>query len=287
MADFPKAQVVPMPGCQASFQTAGREILRYHFGPDLFRPYWFPLVGPFGFPLTRIGHPHELVGHVHHRSIWIGHHSCNGIDFWTEKEGAGRILHDRTVEYNDGDSARMITKNYWVAPGGAHGVRLAEEIRDVKVAPLRNGEAQVDFRLTYRPAGKDVTFGETSFGFLALRVAKTMGVHDGGGEMTNSEGGRNEEGVFWKPARWMDYSGPIASGVWNGIAFLDHPSNHDHPATWHVRDDGWMGAAPCFKGDIVLKNKEQIVLRYRLWAHEGASNPDKIEEHWQKFAETE
>ncbi|MEW6359001.1 MAG: PmoA family protein [Planctomycetota bacterium] len=286
MAPFPLAQVMPMPGNQASFQTAGREILRYHFGPELLRPYWFPLVGPFGFSLTRIGHPHDPVGHAHHRSIWIGHQFCNGVDFWTEKESSGRIIHDCIVQYDDGDSAKMTTRNYWVATGGTHGVRLAEDIREVQAMPLRNGEAVADFRLIFRPVEKEVAFGKTSFGFLALRVAKTMGVHDGGGEMTNSEGGKNEEGVFWKPARWMDYSGPIAGGVWNGIAFLDHPSNHDHPATWHVRDDGWMGAAPCFKGDIVLKGNEQLVLRYRLWAHEGAADLDKINEHWQRFAET-
>ena len=39
------------------------------------------------------------------------------------------------------------------------------------------------------------------------------GVHDGGGTIRNSEGGVNEAGVFWKPARWCDYSGRIQTGA--------------------------------------------------------------------------
>lgn len=286
MSAFPNAVVIPMPNHQASFQTAGREILRYHFGPDLFKPYWFPLIGPFGLPITRIGHPHDPAGHKHHHSIWVAHQFCNGVNFWEETERSGRIVHDRIVKYDDGEAATMITKSFWVAPGWTGGARLAEEVREAKVTPLRNGEAWVDIHLVYRPVEDKLVFGKTSFGFLAVRVAKTMGVNDGGGALTNSEGGRNEEGVFWQRARWMDYSGPIAKGACNGIAFLDHPSNHDHPATWHVRNDGWMSPAPCFNGEIALKSKEQLALRYRLWAHDGSASVEQIEEHWKAFSET-
>ena len=152
------------------------------------------------------------------------------------------------------------------------------------MTPLPHGESLIDIRLVYRPAEDSVTFGQTSFGFLAARVAKTMGVNDGGGELINSEGGRNEEGVFWKPARWMDYSGPVKEDVWNGIALLDHPTNPDHPATWHVRNDGWMSPAPCFNQEIKLKEKDQLTLRYRFWVHEGSANAERIEEHWNIFA---
>ena len=41
----------------------------------------------------------------------------------------------------------------------------------------------------------DVTFGKTPFGFLGVRVAKMIGVKDGGGTIRNSEGGVNEKGV--------------------------------------------------------------------------------------------
>ena len=45
---------------------------------------------------------------------------------------------------------------------------------------------------------------------IGVRMAKTIGVLDGGGRIRNSEGGVDEKGTFWKRARWVDYSGQIA-----------------------------------------------------------------------------
>ena len=56
-AEFPHAQAVPQPYDQISFQRDGEEIARYHFGPDLRRPFIFPANGPSGISLTRMGHP--------------------------------------------------------------------------------------------------------------------------------------------------------------------------------------------------------------------------------------
>lgn len=56
----PRMQVIPMPYHQASFQRDGVEITRYHFGPGLHRPFLFPIIGPSGRSLTRMGHPWDL-----------------------------------------------------------------------------------------------------------------------------------------------------------------------------------------------------------------------------------
>jgi hypothetical protein len=55
----PDMQVLPLPYAQASFEREGRELTRYHFGPDLRRPFWYPLVGPEGRSLTRMGKPDD------------------------------------------------------------------------------------------------------------------------------------------------------------------------------------------------------------------------------------
>jgi hypothetical protein len=38
------------------------------------------------------------------------------------------------------------------------------------------------------PANAPVTLGQTAFGLLGVRMAKTIGVNDGGGTIRNSEG---------------------------------------------------------------------------------------------------
>jgi len=77
----------------------------------------------------------------------------------------------------------------------------------------------------------------------------------------------------------MDYSGPVsgdrvlgnaAAGFpIEGITYFDHPANPGHPAKWHVREDGWMGAAVCLEAPRMLRKDEPLVLRYLLHAHAG------------------
>jgi hypothetical protein len=129
-----------------------------------------------------------------------------------------------------------------------------------------------------------VALDKTSFGFLAVRVAKSMGVFDGGGMILNSEGGINEPGVFWKPARWCDYSGPVTSSQWNGIGFLDHPSNPHHPTPWHVRPDGWMGAAFATAEGYQIPKAGWLELKYRLYLHSGTAKEANVERAWHDFA---
>ena len=96
----PRLQIVPMPYEQASFQRDGVEITRYHFGAGLHRPFLFPVIGPAGQSLTRMGHPHDPESHSHHNSVWMSHVDVGGVDFWSDR-GGGTIRHKRIVKYED------------------------------------------------------------------------------------------------------------------------------------------------------------------------------------------
>ena len=87
-------QAVPQPYDQVSFQRDGLEIARYHFGASLKRPFVFPLLGPSGRSLTRMGHPHDPVSHSHHNSVWIAHQDVGGVAFWGDT-GKGRIVQQK------------------------------------------------------------------------------------------------------------------------------------------------------------------------------------------------
>src|SRR5262245_64022680 len=109
----PRVQAVPQPYHQLSFQRDGQEIARMHFGSDLRRPFLFPIVGPSGRSLTRIGHPHDPEGHSHHNSVWISHNDVNGVSFWGDK-GKGRLVHQRIDKIADeGINSWVITYNAW------------------------------------------------------------------------------------------------------------------------------------------------------------------------------
>ena len=126
--------------------------------------------------------------------------------------------------------------------------------------------ADVELELT--PAGpQPVTLGKTNFGFLAVRIAQSMTVFDGGGEILNSSGDRNERQAHEKRALWIDQSGPVGENRWAGVALFDHPDNPGHPTYWHCRNDGWAGAAFNLKDGYRIEWGKPLHLKYRLYLH--------------------
>ncbi len=278
----PDMQVIPLPYQQVSFQHRGAELARYYFGPDLRRPFVFPVIGPSGRSLTRMGHPHDPETHSHHNSVWISHHDVNGISFWGDK-GKGRIIHQRIERLEDGPEEALVrSRNAWTTDEGKV---LLQEVRQTSARWLRDGEWMllIDLRLDAKDG--EVTLGKTPFGLIGVRMAKTIGVHDGGGTIRNSEGGVNEAGCFWKRARWVDYSGPITSEATEGITLMDHPGNANHPTVFHVRDDGWMGASLTHEAPRVLKARESLRLRYGLYVHAGKPEASVLEKQWEVFVQ--
>jgi hypothetical protein len=280
----PDHQVLPLPDGQASFEYRGRELTRYRFAANLMKPYWYPIAGPADRSLTRIGHPHDPVGHSHHYSVWIAHADVGGANFWADNN-AGRVVQQRVELFDDTPQAAvMITSNAWLEP--AKGKAVMFDRRRAEVRWLGNDQWVffVDLQLE-SPKEGPVTLGKTPFGLFSVRMAKTIGVLDGGGRILNSEGQVNEKQVFRKPARWVDYSGPVTNEVSGGITLMDHPANLTHPTPFHVRDDGWMGVSLThLHGPITLAPGKPLRLRYALWVHPGVPGGKQIEPHWQDFA---
>ena len=275
-----RCELIPLPEHQVSFRIDGIEKTRWHYGPEYPRPFFFPFNGPSGASLTRMGHP-GAQNHDHHRSVWFAHHDVNGVDFWSDNTGA-QVRQKMWYRYRDGDEeAVMASVSGWF---DGEGTELMEQDVVAALRPAEDGEHALEIQITMRPPEKveTVQLGKTNFGFLAVRVSKTLSHFFGGGQITNSEGGIGEENIFGKPARWVDYSGPVAVGtgpdrgiVTEGITYFDHPENPRYPTSWHVRSDGWMGAAFCLNEGFTITKEAPLTLRYLLHAHAGPYDPAK------------
>ncbi len=262
---IPRCQATPWSEHQAVFTIDGRERLRWHFGPQYPRPFFFPFIGPLGDSLTRMGHP-GAPNHDHHRSIWFAHHKVLGIDFWSDKTTA-RIEQKDWLSYTDGEKeAAMAVTLGWF--DGHDPAPLLEQELVAAVRPLNDDELLLELQSTFRPLASTLEFQQTNFGFLAVRVAKSISGRFGGGVLTGSEGGQTEANLFGLPSRWMDYSGPTRPGD-QGLTYFDHAANPHYPAKWHVREDGWMGASACRDGALVASKESPLVVRYLLHAHRG------------------
>jgi hypothetical protein len=279
---FPRCQIIPLPDDQVSFQIDGVERTRWHFGGHYPRPFFYPLVGPSGTSLTRMGHP-GAANHDHHRSVWFAHAKVLGIDFWSDNTAA-RIRQQHWLCYEDGDDeAAMAVSIGWY---DAHDpAELVEQQLVAIVRPGEGGETFLEVQSTFRPRAEMLELGQTNFGFFAVRVAKNISAYFGGGKITSSEGGKSEPEIFGKPARWMDYSGPVPAAsqdppqsVTEGVTYFDHPSNPTYPSRWHVREDGWMGASICREKPILLQRESPLVVRYLLHAHAGELNAGRADQ---------
>jgi hypothetical protein len=280
---FPRVQVIPEAG-RASMRLDGIERVGYDFGEGTSRPFFFPVIGESGAWLTRLGHPNPI-GHEHHKSIWFGHQNVAGINFWEEKANTDIRIYQRRVRlYHDGhDWGGFVAELDWWAQGRSV---LRQELTAV-IAPAPFHGFVLDLQSRFDSTdGAPVALGRTNFGFLGVRVAKTMSEQFGGGRLTNSEGLQGERELMGTASRWVDYSGPSAPGVVEGICVMDHPTNYNHPTRWHVRADGWVGASFNRESPHGTARDHPLCLRYRLLMHSLAADVAVFNGAWDKFART-
>lgn len=289
MSETPRCEVVPLPQQQVSFRIDGREITRWHFGSWATRPFFSPLVGPeSGSSVTRIGHP-GAPDHDHHRSVWFAHAKLLGMDFWSD-QGETFIRQQQWLAYEDADEqAAMAVKLGW--HDGHDPQPLLDQELIAVVRPLDRGEFTLDLHSKFVPRADQLEFQQTNYGLLAVRVAKSLSVHFGGGQITGASGSVGEANLFGKPSAWMDYSGSIAiadsiprATVIEGITFFDHPENVSFPSKWHVREDGWMGASVCRDRAVVASQDNPLRLKYRLYIHRGGADVSRADEVFDQWA---
>ena len=280
---FPRMQAVPLPDDQISLERDDKEIARYHFGALLNRPFVFPIIGPSGRTLTRMGHPGDPYSHSHHNSVWISYAKVNGVDFWADRgRNHGRIVHQKTIDLIDSDiRAGIISESRWISDSG---VALLSESRETWAYPLMDGEWMLVIDLKLEAMADEVSFDRAGFGPIGVRVAKPLSVHFGGGVIRNSENAEGEPAVFRKPARWVDYSGWIAPEIQEGLTLFDHPLNLSHPSPFHVREDGWMGAMLSTERAVTVARGRPLYLRYGLFVHSGMPETMYLNTRWQEFA---
>ena len=307
-------------GDHIDFHCHGKLVGRYHVSPELAKPHFHPLNGPFGDPVTRRfpmepNVPGESRDHRHHRGAWFCHgdvipegielkhriRGVRGVDFWSEHEGHGKIVcvDVGQPESVGSDRAWVTTKNEWRT---ADGQKVLDETRRIHLHDL--GDAwlfvlDIDLHASVVP----ITFGDTKEGAMGVRVADSMTERrKQGGVLENADGKRHEgrggnrdrQGVWGLQSRWCDYSGPVNDHI-VGIAILDHPKN-PYRACWHARGYGLMAANPfgrqrsgfpAVRGrtDLVHLNRgEHLHLRYGILIHRGDARRGRVEEHYRTFA---
>ena len=290
--------------------TVGKDLVaRYHFGPEVAKPYLWPVYGPGGRAVTR-SWPMDPASagskdHVHQKSAWFCHgdvipqglplkqkvKGVEGVDFWAEGPGRGRIVctHVGTPQ-TKGGHGQIETRNEWRT---ADGTKILDERRRIQLVDF--GEARLlIFDIDLHANAAPITFGDTKEGSFGIRINDAIREQTRKGKIENADGKVGELSCWGRQSAWCDYSGVIdVKAV--GLAILDHPANPCR-ACWHSRAYGSIAANPFGRGhsgfpamkgrtDLVkLAKGEHLRLRYGLLIHPGDAKEGKVADYYEQFA---
>ncbi len=291
-----------LPDGQLSVHIEGEHFTTYHFGSDVVRPYFFPLVGPTGASVVRSwpmveGVEGETRDHPHHKGLYVAHGDVNGTDNWSEGPNHSAMRHagfsrlvsgpvygsfDETVEWLDREARTVVT-----------------ETRRVTFFNLGVDDRVLDVSLRFNAGSATVTFGDTKEGgLLSIRLASSMdgptaSRPEGAGQIENSYAGRQEGECWGKRAMWCDYYGPLGGEI-VGVCLMDHPTNPRYPTHWHVRAYGLMTANPfglhdfyndpdTHRGDWTIPAYESRNFLYRVLLHRGSTAEANVRERYHDF----
>lgn len=270
----PRCQIEPTAELSLNLKVDGATRLLFHGNPRAPRPFFFPVIGPSGESVTRMGHP-GAPDHDHHRSLWFAHYKVDGFDFWSENGGTKIQQQQWLAIEDDQEASRFAVVLLWYDP---EGTPLLSQQLIVELRPDADRQTQLEVQSIFTPGiqGKPTTLQQTNFGIFAIRMNKWLSNVFGSGVLTDDEGVVGEPDLFGKRHRWVDYSGRNSTRdsdkqIWfeEGVTYFDHPKNVGYPNGWHVRSDGWMCASPTMFNDIVVSDDQPLVLRYLLDIHRG------------------
>lgn len=283
-------------------EVEGKLFTEYLFGTTLPRPVLYPLLAADGTKMTRdfpmADVPGEEQDHPHHRSLWWGHGSVNGTDFWLESDKTGKIVQESLVETKSGKVGVLRAKRRWETPEKK--VVATDELT-LRIQAVPQGRL-LDYEITLTaPKDSPIVFGDTKEGTMAIRLPQWMTLPhkfkgkmvDGTGKLVSS-GGDEGTAVWGKRAEWADYFGPYRGKTY-GVAIFDHPTNPRHPTWWHARDYGLFAANPFGRhdfeglkdrpkaGDYTVPAGEKVTFRYRIYIHEGATAAAGVAERYKDY----
>jgi hypothetical protein len=289
---------------QLEVWLGGEYFTTYNFGPNVVRPYLYPVCAAAAASDsapdrrssrkggsandTAVGMTRnwpmvpdaqgETNDHPHHKGIYTAHGEVNEVDNWGEGEHHGYQIHRGFLRTFQGPvDAGFVEELDWTNDARIPNMSETRVIRFYAEGP---GLRVMDYEVTLHAAHGRVVLGDTKeAGLLSIRVPTSMDAKDpNGGTITNGFGGLGEAETWGKPAPWCDYSGPVHGGTF-GVTMMDHPENPRHPTPWHVRNYGLM-TANCFgyhdftgrddmRRDFVLEAGASATWRYRVLIHEG------------------
>jgi hypothetical protein len=257
---------------------AGKPLATYVYDdPQISRPYFAHVHAPGGIQVTRNHPPQKGDAQDHarlHPGMWLAFGDLSGHDYWRLK---ARVVGGEFAASPEGGPGRgtFTVRNRYLTTRGDKTV-CAETCRyTILVRPA--GYLLISDS-TFTSDTDDFYFGDQEELGFGVRLATPIAVRARrGGRILDSEGRKNERGIWGKQADWCDYSGTV-EGQPVGITIMPDPGNVRR-CWWHARDYGFMAGNPFgvnaftggAKSKVTGKRGESFRLRYGILLHGGSA----------------
>jgi hypothetical protein len=268
----------------------GKTILRYQLKGGAEKKlsvpsacYFHPFTTPAGVVVTEVA----PVDHPHHRGIFLAFvemHGQKDADFWGWGEHApkdGRVIVNRTVTAGADKNAGFVAGNEWTADGSTI-------VKESLVAALtRSGEGAnvLDLRYTLNPAS-DVTLSRWAFSGFCVRTRKDarLTALDPDGDVKLPNPNHLKPETDWPAKPWYAYELQLNDNTIVGVAVIDHPQNPK--SLWHNhRDICMLNPSIVAPAAVMLSAGKPLVLRYRVVAYDGQTQPRQLDRFARDFTE--
>jgi len=278
-AELPAVQFVKSRGV-LRILVGGKPMATYCYADkQITRPYFAQVHAPDGTQVTRNHPPRENDSKDHalwHPGLWQAFGDLSGHDYWRLK---AKIVCDGFVEQPKGTAGRgtFAVRNRYLTTDGSKTVCTETCRYTILVRPA--GYLLMSDSVFASETG-DFVFGDQEEMGFGVRLATPIAVNKRqGGRILDSQGRRNEGGIWGKQADWCDYSGTVG-GHKVGITIMSDPRNVRR-CRWHARDYGFMASNPYAvnaftrgpRSRIVVKRGQTHRLRHGVLLHGGFDDP--------------
>src|SRR5690606_30872426 len=260
------------------------------------KPYFHPLRTKKGYDLTL----ERPIDHPWHRGLWFSWKYINGTNYWEEDpktglaKGRSEIKNIKIKKKPNFSAAIKLDLIYFDEKGD----NLSEK-REINIS---SPELQINgyyIIMNHKfTALKDVVLdlekpainggvswgGYAGLGFRGSNSLQEITFLTSSGWST-----KNDTTGYGSNERWMDLSAKANLNTNDevGISILDHNKNAKSPSPWYI----WYAAgqniffmpSPLFNGPISLKKGETLLLKYKVWIHDGKGINSEIEKQYNQF----
>ena len=279
---------------QLQVMIDGKEAFACQYGEKADLVHLYPIRSPGGKSMT-VQHPDPF---PHHRSFWFADfvrlQGERTVEFYAAVfTGTSRAErkppfkdHVRLVDFVEGpatkDEARLTAKLLWEMDSTKP---VLDERREIRIVALNDGQYFFDVTFTLTATYGDAEFvsDDVHYAWPYVRMNTPFSV-EGGGTITNSEGGVNQQGTHNQVARWIDYSNTV-EGETAGLTIFSHPDNPG-PHRWLTRDYGCFGPRRINQRSgtpFTVAKGESISQRVGIFVHTGDVKSGSVAERFKEY----